>query len=200
LEALECTEFTYKQIYDDVLHFAGWLKREHGVQRGDVVALNYTNKPQFVCLWFAIWSLGAKAALINTGLRGEALLHCIKASSTQLLLMDPTLEDALTDAVKSSLSGAGITIAIVDNATETKARSVTGFRAPDEDRNGDKTSDLAVLIFTSGTTGLPKPAVVPWRKFYSSSKSMSVWLEVKPTDRFYTVSPLLGRNFMIYTS
>ena len=187
LQGLEPIQWTYKQVYDVVLQYAEWLKTEHGVHRGDIVAMSITNRPVFIFLWFAIWSLGAKAAFINTGLREEALVHCVKASSARILVVDASIQDAFVPEIRSHLSSAGVAIAIVDAATENSIQNLAGYRAPDKDRDGDRCSDLSVLIFTSGTTGLPKPAIVPWKKFYNSSKAMSVWMNVKPTDRYYTV-------------
>lgn len=191
LRGLACVELTYKQVYDTVLQFAAWLKKEHGVKKGDIVALDFTNKPQFIFIWFALWSLGARPAFINTGLREEALLHCVKASTANLLIIDPDLQEALIPEVQSGLDSAGVITVVVDSTAEAGIGANAGYRAPDEDRAGSKISDLAVLIFTSGTTGLPKPAIVPWKKFYTSSKTVSSWLSVKPTDRYYTVSKAL---------
>ncbi|GAB7355843.1 hypothetical protein MBLNU459_g6505t1 [Dothideomycetes sp. NU459] len=190
LEGLESTEWTYKQVYDTVLKFAQWLKQEHGVATGDIVALNFTNKPQFVFLWFAIWSLGAKPAFLNTNLRGEALLHCVKASTTRLMVLDPSLTDAMTAELQSGLSNASVSVAVLSDDLESKILGLRGLRVADSERGGNMLSDMAVLIYTSGTTGLPKPAIVPWKKFDNSSKSLSTWLGVRNTDRYYTAMPL----------
>lgn len=189
LRGLQCIEYTYKTVYETVLQYAAWLRTEHGIKKGDIVAMNITNKAQFIFVWFAIWSLGAKAAFINTGLRGEALLHCVKASTARLLILDPELQEAIPP-IQNELGNASVTTVVVDDGVERRVKDTAGYRAPDSDRAGAKGSDLAVLIFTSGTTGLPKPAIVPWRKFYASSKSMALWLGVKPTDRYYTAMPL----------
>lgn len=187
LKGLQATEWSYKQVYETVLKFAAWLKQEHGVKKGDMVAIDYTNKTQFVCLWFALFSLGAKAAFINTNLRGKALLHCVKACKAKLLIVDPAIEDALTDEVRQELANS-VQAVVLDDVTEGRIVATAGLRVPDEERGGDKISDTAVLIFTSGTTGLPKPAVVPWKKFLLSGRTVSNWLGVKSTDRYYTVS------------
>lgn len=187
LEGLTCVEYTYKQVYNLSLQFAAWLRLEHGVQKGDIIALDFTNKPQFVFLWFAIWSLGAKPAFINTGLRGEALIHCVETSSSRLLLLDPDLPDALTPEIQARLSDTGVGAVVVDASVEVRIRNTPGYRASHEDRGGEIGNDLAVLIFTSGTTGLPKASIVPWRKLLNSAKAMSVWLGMKPKDRYYTV-------------
>ncbi|THX85267.1 acetyl-CoA synthetase-like protein, partial [Aureobasidium pullulans] len=189
LKGLQATEWSYKQVYETVLKFAAWLKQEHGVKKGDMVAIDYTNKTQFVCLWFALFSLGAKAAFINTNLRGKALLHCVKACKAKLLIVDPAIEDALTDEVRQELANS-VQAVVLDDVTEGRIVATAGLRVPDEERGGDKISDTAVLIFTSGTTGLPKPAVVPWKKFLLSGRTVSNWLGVKPTDRYYTAMPL----------
>ncbi|THW93209.1 acetyl-CoA synthetase-like protein, partial [Aureobasidium pullulans] len=189
LKGLQATEWSYKQVYETVLKFAAWLKQEHGVKKGDMVAIDYTNKTQFVCLWFALFSLGAKAAFINTNLRGKALLHCVKACKAKLLIVDPAIEDALTDEVRQELADS-VQAVVLDDVTEDRIVATAGLRVPDEERGGDKISDTAVLIFTSGTTGLPKPAVVPWKKFLLSGRTVSNWLGVKSTDRYYTAMPL----------
>ncbi|THY30925.1 acetyl-CoA synthetase-like protein [Aureobasidium pullulans] len=189
LKGLQATEWSYKQVYETVLKFAAWLKQEHGVKKGDMVAIDYTNKTQFVCLWFALFSLGAKAAFINTNLRGKALLHCVKACKAKLLIVDPAIEDALTDEVRQELANS-VQAVVLDDVTEGRIVATAGLRVPDEERGGDKISDTAVLIFTSGTTGLPKPAVVPWKKFLLSGRTVSNWLGVKSTDRYYTAMPL----------
>ncbi|THY98872.1 acetyl-CoA synthetase-like protein, partial [Aureobasidium pullulans] len=189
LKGLQATEWSYKQVYETVLRFAAWLKQEHGVKKGDMVAIDYTNKTQFVCLWFALFSLGAKAAFINTNLRGKALLHCVKACKAKLLIVDPAIEDALTDEVRQELANS-VQAVVLDDVTEGRIVATAGLRVPDEERGGDKISDTAVLIFTSGTTGLPKPAVVPWKKFLLSGRTVSTWLGVKSTDRYYTAMPL----------
>ncbi|THX20115.1 acetyl-CoA synthetase-like protein, partial [Aureobasidium pullulans] len=189
LKGLQATEWSYKQVYETVLKFAAWLKQEHGVKKGDMVAIDYTNKTQFVCLWFALFSLGAKAAFINTNLRGKALLHCVKACKAKLLIVDPAIEDALTDEVRQELANS-VQAVVLDDVTEGRIVATAGLRVPNEERGGDKISDTAVLIFTSGTTGLPKPAVVPWKKFLLSGRTVSNWLGVKSTDRYYTAMPL----------
>lgn len=152
-----------------------------------MVAIDFTNKPQFVCLWFALFSLGAKAAFINTNLREKAFLHCVKACGAKLLIVDPAIQEVLTPETLQELSDS-VQAVVLDEVTESRIAAAKGLRVGDEERGGDKISDPAVLIFTSGTTGLPKPAVVPWKKFLSSSRFVGSWMGVKPTDRYYTVS------------
>ncbi|CAD0115550.1 unnamed protein product [Aureobasidium uvarum] len=185
LKGLRATELSYKHVYETVLKFAAWLKQEHGVKKGDMVAINFTNKPQFVYLWFALFSLGAKAAFINTNLRGKAMLHCVKACEAKLFIVDPAIQEALTDDVKQEL-GDSVTPVVLDEMIESRILAATGLRVPDAERGGAQMTDTAVLIFTSGTTGLPKPAVVPWKKFLLSGRTVSNWLGIKSTDRYYT--------------
>jgi len=189
LKGLQATELSYKHVYETVLKFAAWLKQEHGVNKGDMVAIDFTNKPQFVYLWFALFSLGAKAAFINTNLRGKALLHCVKACEAKLFIVDPAIEEALTEEVRQELGGS-VRAVVLDPVTDGLILAAKGLRVPDAERGGNQMTDTAVLIFTSGTTGLPKPAVVPWKKFLLSGRTVSNWLGIKSTDRYYTAMPL----------
>jgi len=164
IKTLQSEEYTYSEVYDTVLKYAAWLKQEHGIAKGDIVALDCTNKPLFVFLWMALASLGARPAFINTGLRGQSLLHCIRTSSARVLLLDPQLQDALTDEVLSDLKGnsdkKAVVTSVVDDETQRRIESLAGFRADDSDRALDPL-DMALLIFTSGTTVSISPFTNP---------------------------------------
>ena len=152
IKNLKTTEYTYKETYDLVLKYATYLRQEHGVVRNDIVALDCTNKPLFVFAWFALWCLGARPAFINTSLRGEGLLHCIKLSDCKLLLLDAQLQDALTPELSKQLEDLGVTATILDDQLETRVRSIQGRRPTDEEIGNPDQQDMALLIFTSGTT------------------------------------------------
>lgn len=69
------------------------------------------------------------------------------------------------------------------------------FRAPDNARSGAVARPPCVLIFTSGTTGLPKAAIVPWTGMAVGAGVMGHWIGLRPVtskkpDRYYTAMPL----------
>ncbi|KAF2151946.1 acetyl-CoA synthetase-like protein [Myriangium duriaei CBS 260.36] len=193
LRQLRPREWTYAQVYEEVLRYAAWLKNEHGVVKEDIVAMDIPNTPEFVFVWFGLWSLGARPAFINTGLRGEGLLHCIKISSAKLFIVDEDLTEALSDDVVAGLRGdAGkeIKAVILDKQQQLRIASMQGHRACDDCRKIVDANAMAQLIYTSGTTGLPKAAVISWRRYITSSLAISTYLNITPDTRYYTALPL----------
>lgn len=182
--------WTYRETYDNVLKYAAWLKNSKGVQKGDIVAINFLNSEVFIFLWLALWSLGAKPAFINYNLTGKALLHCISVSTTKLLLVDDSLEDKLTPDVVESLSSSSVEWFIVSTSTINSIQALAPHRDPDESRQGQRLQDMAILIYTSGTTGLPKPAVVSWGKCAVGGMFVKGWMPVRKNDIMYTCMPL----------
>ncbi|KAH9868414.1 hypothetical protein J1614_007486, partial [Plenodomus biglobosus] len=79
--------WSYAQAYETVLKYATWLTTK-GVAKDDIVAMDLVNSHLFVWLWFALWSIGAKPAFVNTNLRGKALVHTLKTSTARLVLVD----------------------------------------------------------------------------------------------------------------
>ena len=187
-------EITYSQAYQKVLQWSAWLKEVHGVQKGDIVAIDLANRPAFVFLWFGIWALGAVPAFINTHLRGSAFTHCVRIASARLLLIEPDICDALDQETKAELSsdqnGKRIECAIVSADLEQEVMALSPYRAPDTERSGLIGKSLCLLIYTSGTTGLPKAANVNWGKALAAVKAWPMYLEMKPQDRFFTCLPL----------
>ncbi|KAK5136263.1 hypothetical protein LTR08_003870 [Meristemomyces frigidus] len=188
------TEWTYAEAYETVLRYASWLKEAHGVQKNEIVAIDFTNRPQFLWLWFALWSLGATPALINSNLRSHAFVHSVRISTSRLLFLDPLVQDALNDETKLELTadgrGRAVDAYIIDEDLERSILSSTPYRAPDEARSGAKLSSQSMLIYTSGTTGLPKAATVSWAKPLSGRIMFPTFLNLKADDRYFTAMPL----------
>lgn len=182
----EGKRYTYKETYEVVLKYGTWLKLKHNVKPKDVVAMDFMNSAKFVFIWFGLWAIGAKPAFINYSLTGKALTHCVTSSTAQLLLVDAELQDIIDDSVRVTL--AGVQIEILNSTAESDIMSTVGVRQPDTDRSDDKTQNMACLIFTSGTTGLPKPAIVSWAKMIVGSILVPTWASFQKSDILYTVS------------
>lgn len=188
------TEWTYAEAYELILRYARWLKETHRVTKGEIIAMDFKNKPQFVWLWFALWSLGAVPAFLNSNLRDNAFIHCAKVSTTRLLIIDPEITDALTEealaAFRPDSKGKAIGTVVLDAQVEATIASLDPYRAPDSERSGITRASTSLLIYTSGTTGLPKAANVAWNKPASGAYFFPKLLGMKPDDRYYTAMPL----------
>lgn len=190
----EGKDWTFAEVYGLVLKYGTWLKKNYDIAPKEVVAVDFINSPHFIFIWFALWSLGAHPAFINSNLTGQPLLHCIRISTARIVFVDEEVSAQLTpmmlDAVASPefRDGKGpVQVVIFDEAVEQQILTVDGKREPDASREGVQAYDMSSLIYTSGTTGLPKAAIITWNKALFGGTFVSIWLGMKPRDRFYTV-------------
>jgi len=75
-----------------------------GFTFGDTVALLLENSPEYVGLWLGMAKIGVHAALINTNLRGDALVHCITVSEARCVVYGRQFSEVIASIV-SSLEG-----------------------------------------------------------------------------------------------
>lgn len=61
--------------------------------KGESVALMMYNKPEYVAIWLGLAKLGVVTALINTNLRMESLVHCIKIANVRGIIFDAELAE-----------------------------------------------------------------------------------------------------------
>ena len=191
-------EWTFKQTYDIVLKFGNWMKTKLGVAPGEVVAVDFMNCDIFVFIWFGLWAIGAKPAFVNYNLRGAPLVHCVRASTARLLLADSKLQPIVSTIVDElalssewyddhAKTNQPVRTIFMSPELEDEITSMNGVRETNEVRGGQKGPDMAALIFTSGTTGLPKPAIVSWTKMNVASLFTAKTISLGPKDRLYTV-------------
>ena len=200
----QAQSWTFKQTYETVLRYAGWLHNTYQIEPKEIIAIDFMNCPQFLFLTLALWSLGATPAFINYNLTGTPLIHCVRVSTARLLFVDPEIRSAVTSEVlsaltsptfRSGISGGPTEVVFLEKGLQTSLPYHPSYRAPNEIRSAETGKHRALLIYTSGTTGLPKPANVAWSKVIIGSGFASHWLDLRPCtssnpDRFYTCMPM----------
>ena len=171
-----------------------------GVARGDVVSLVMENRIEFLAITVALNKLGATAGFINTNLRGKPLIHCITVTASKKCVFGEELAPALAE-VKGELSLAeGEDYLFVPDAGEAAAPNwasdLTAESAAASPDNPPATmentlGDTAMYLFTSGTTGMPKAAVLSNRRYIASAAmSHKAGLKCTEEDRLYICLPL----------
>ena len=188
----ENARLTFKQFASWVSNAASALYHDYGIRKGDRVALMLRNGLEFATSLFAIARIGAITVPMNTGLRGEEMAYQLKDSGAILLIIDQEFYELLAEA-SSGMS-------------EVKHIFVTGGEPPPgttafsellKDRGHapvevavDET-DNAVIMYTSGTTGRPKGALLPHKGVIASAMNVSqIYDRSAELDKMLVVVPL----------
>ena len=171
-----------------------------GLQRGDSASLLMENRIEFLATLIALNKLGVTAALINTNLTGRPLVHCIKVSRSKICIFGEERQQAISKVLRSAgMKGIQDYLFVPDSGDKTCPKwahdldKESASQSLDNPTSTHETTlaDTALYIFTSGTTGLPKAAVVSNRRFLlMSTFSAIIGLRCGPEDRIYLCLPM----------
>jgi fatty-acyl-CoA synthase len=175
--------FTFNQLAEVAARYASWASSEHAA--GEVICLLAPNSPAYAAIWLGITDVGRIAALINTSLSDDTLIHAIRSSRATSIIVAPELERTVL-AVRKRLSGLRCWSVEPGGAfLPVKSRGAADAHHPTPDLR-----ESALLIYTSGTTGFPKPAIVSHRRVLEWSYWFAGMLDVQPSDRMYNCLPM----------
>jgi fatty-acyl-CoA synthase len=184
--------FTYRALNERINRYARWALQA-GVAKGDTVCLLMKGQPDYVAAWLGIAKVGGVAALINTRLVGASLTHCIDVAAAGHIVVDDDLASALEE-VRPSLKrtpkiwrhgkDAG-DAGLEDSLTRLDAGPLTS-----SERRDVTIGDRALLIFTSGTTGLPKAANISHRRILNWGGWFAGLTDATSEDRLFDCLPL----------
>src|SRR5438045_1779532 len=151
--------YTYGQLYDLAARFGAGLRR-WGLQPDDRVALFLENCPEFVIAYLGTHLAGGVVVLVNTQYRQVELRHILSDSGARLAVTDAT---GGTELARLGPDLPGLEGLILLGGAETAGLPTSEFYSflsgPDEPLNLPQGDQLAIIGYTSGTTGRAKGAM-----------------------------------------
>jgi fatty-acyl-CoA synthase len=186
---------TFRELAVRANRYARWAIAQ-GLRDGDVVCLLMPNRPEYVAIWLGLTRARCVAALLNTNLVGDGLAHCIAAAGSAHLIVDSALvpraaaiQDKLSPATRVWTHGGPVPAAgWPDIVSEIERQNGAPFAG--SERRAPTPDDRALLVFTSGTTGLPKAGVITHARIIEWSFWFAGLMDAKLDDRLYDCLPM----------
>ncbi|QCJ41696.1 fatty acid--CoA ligase family protein [Bacillus sp. S3] len=194
---------TYAELDGAITKFASGLEKL-GVRRGDHVALLLGNSPHFVISLYGALRLGATVIPINPIYTADEISYILNNGDVKAVvaldLAVPLVEkmhaflpkiehyvfcetkpDSLAPFEMENLS----LYSKMKSFSEVVASGEITFRGPELEDD-----DTAIILYTSGTTGKPKGAMLTHRNLFSNAKDVGDYLKMHNDDRVVTVLPM----------
>lgn len=183
---------TYGELDQLANRVAHWALGE-GLKAGDAVALFMGNCPEYIAIWFGLAKIGVVTGLINHNLGNEGLAHCVNIADAKAIISGSE-QTELLDSARPHLTGElkFWSYGPADGNTDLKAAlAEMSDKRPDRShREGLKGSDMALFVYTSGTTGLPKAAKLVQGRSQGMMRTFVTPTGTTARDRVYITLPL----------
>ena len=181
--------FTYKDLNERVNRFAHALLKL-GVEKGDRIAFLLVNSPTYVFAFFAVMKLGAVVVNLNVGIQGEELARCLNDSGAKAIV---TL-DLFAQGVYAVIKKTGVKTVVLHSVfgLEKKMALEQGVPQPllfqellasaetaEEPAVRMSSGEVAVLQYTSGSTGAPKAAALTHNNIVASVLQSETWVGIR---------------------
>jgi long-chain acyl-CoA synthetase len=162
---------SYGELASRVAQLAAGLRSKLRLQGGDRVAFAMTNCPEYHEILFACWHAGLVAVPMNAKLHPKEFAYILENSGARACFVTPDLEGALPQA--------------------TPVREIARLRAAPMAAAAARPEDPAWLFYTSGTTGVPKGAVLTHRNLWFQTLAYFADIDqVMPGDTVLHPAPL----------
>jgi crotonobetaine/carnitine-CoA ligase len=186
--------WTYAELERRVLAWAGRL-HACGVGAGARVVVMLPNSLDSVAVWMAIARLGAIEVPTNTSYRGRFIEHLTNNSGAETAVVAPGFVERFVE-VADRLGTLRRLVVVGDPAGAAPGRLevVAAADVPDDASGATLVEpaahDVATILYTSGTTGASKGALVPWEQVHATSSACPPYEGRGPEDVYYSPYPL----------
>ena len=188
----EQDRLSYAGLAERSARYARWALTQ-GLKAGDVVCLMMSNCGEYMAIWLGMTRVSVTVALVNTHLRGASLAHSINLVSPRLCIVGGDLVEALA-GVRARLSpeprcwvhGRSLLLPRIDH----EISQISGDRLGSAESRLPSIMQRALLLYTSGTTGLPKAANVSHFRLMQWSHWAAGMMDTRANDRMYNTLPM----------
>lgn len=192
---------TFGELDDRVNQACHYLASQ-GVTRGDVLNLHLPNCPAFLVLWFAAARIGAVMMPTNVLAAVDELDYLLRHSNSKIAFTTTEHLEKLQecenniDALSQVIVCDPFTETPGDDAFESLIRDQpeTDWHCPVDE------TDLAAIMYTSGTTSKPKGVMVTHANYITAGQTVADAIELTESDRHYIVLPLFHGNAQYYST
>lgn len=193
---------TYGQLDEKVSKYATFLSKK-GVKKGDKVVLSCLNSPEFIYSYLGIVKLGAIVVPINLLLTLDEMVYVVKNSEAKTMIVHPTIlaklkqgksnkKKAISWLVEKEISRAiigaiiGIDLILIDDKFKKTIDSITENKFEEVDDE----ELISTFLYTSGTTGKPKAAILTHHNLIANTIQSSKAIDLYSEDNFICVLPM----------
>lgn len=180
--------YTYTEVNKRANRVAHLLISK-GVEKGDRVCIMLENSPEFFMSYFGILKTGAIVVPVNTFLKQEEVAYMINDSGAKYLITSQSF-DYVAAGIADMCEGLEGVLAFTETSFDSKNINVLTKNM--SDTNPDIAAvqdDLAVFIYSSGTTGHPKGAMLTHRNMTSNAEGCCARFKISVRDRFLLFLP-----------
>ena len=187
----EC--WSHRQLAERMNRYGRWALAQN-IAPGDVVALLMPSRPDYLAIWLGITAVGGVVSLLNVNQLGRSLAHSINIVTPKHIIVAAELAGAFATA-QPEVNGALTVWSYGTGANgiaplECEIERYSGAALTPTERRDVTIDDRALYMYTSGTTGWPKAAIVNHRRLMTWSHWFAGMTDTGPSDRMYNCLPL----------
>lgn len=172
-EALVCEDvrFTWSEYNARTNRFCHAARRL-GIGNGDRVGLLALNEPEYLYMFYGLGKIGAILVPVNYRLAGPEMQYILSDSDVKAFVFGPEYVD-IVDSFRHDIPAEHF-IALMDDPPEwaSSYRVLTEAEPEDEPEIGGGDDDVLTILYTSGTTGRPKGAMLTHNNYFFSATNL----------------------------
>jgi len=183
----EDKSWTYKEL-DNISNRLAYSLMDKGVKKGNVVATISSNNAESLIIWVSCLKIGAIWSSLNTSLSGKDLVYTLNNTTAKILFIEEEFWPE-TERVQEQLSTIrNIIFLKSERSDKTFELFLSANDAPIILQH--QPSDPAAIVYTGGTTGLPKGVVLPHFAYICAAYRYREFHRPIPEDRHLTILQL----------
>ncbi|RKJ58144.1 ATP-dependent acyl-CoA ligase, partial [Butyricicoccus sp. 1XD8-22] len=189
----ESSDVSYDELNEGGNRVANMLV-DLEIQKGDRCAVMLHSCPEYLFSWLGITRVGAIEVPINTGLRGDLLAYILNQTECKIIIIKDEFVDRIIK-IQHQLRTLEKVIVVGEKVEGTCSFADLYLHATNTEVVCNvKPTDPSLILFTSGTTGPSKGAVLSHRANFALSKSCIDVMSYDENDRLFSVFPLYHVN------